>query len=120
MKRTITSFTLLLLITLVVKQSSAQFTEGVLPEQIVSVSPPDVNNTGNDIFDFGGSTYEVSVWDDNTGPNAGLGWKNGSASGYVPFSQPSVTDPDVCLAKDGGNNIYALVAYYAGNGINTY
>jgi hypothetical protein len=96
--------------------SNAQFTDASLVEYNVGLTPILSNNTGNDILDFGGNTYEVSVWDDNNINNAGLSWKVGTWTGFIFFnSSYEVRDPDVSLVKNNAGNVYAVTAYFANN-----
>ncbi len=74
-------------------------------------------NTGNDILDFGGNNYFVSV--SSSINNAGLYWNfnNGSATGYAyfAFGASDIYHADVCLVVDQNNNeIHAIVGWYYG------
>ncbi len=80
-------------------------------------------HVGNDILDFNGDTYAVSVWGDaSTSP--GIAWEvNYSASSYsscTTFAQTTfIFNPDVCLVEDG-TDVYAIVVYWKGSTSNTY
>lgn len=114
------SICVLLILVTTFRDLRAQFTEGVAAETNVSAAPVDAVNTGSDILDFNGSTYEVSVWDDNNQTSSGLFYKVGNFQGRLYFTQTSfVTDPDVCLVNFG-TSVFAIAVYYVSGGADTY
>ncbi len=75
--------------------------------------------TGNDILDYGGDTYEVTVWDDGNTTNPEIGWNvygggGGPYSGRIPLGNTNAYDPDVVLVIDGNGKIEAVVVYFSG------
>ncbi len=91
----------------------AQFKDATVPSYGYGMAPLLTQNTGNDIQDVGGTTYEVMVCDDPNGNNALLGWKVGGSTGFTFIGQGAqILDPDVCLVKNGSGLVYALVVYY--------
>lgn len=110
---------LILILTVVTINSFGQF---IIPTPLyteyqtsVTVSP---YNTGNDILDYNGDNYAVSVSSDLS--NAGLYWNynNGAQTGYAYFAG-GVTDiyhADVCLVVDQVTpfDVHAIVGWYYG------
>jgi hypothetical protein len=90
-----------------------QFKDATIMSYSYGITPVNSVNIGNDIMDFGGLTYEVAVTDDPNGNNCFLGWKVGNITGTVAVGQGfAVEDPDVCILKNTGGGVYALVAYF--------
>src|SRR5688572_1022311 len=93
--------------------SQSQFKDAVIPAYSYGINPVFSENTGNDIMDLAGQTYEVSVSDDPNGNNAMLYWKVGSVIGFAPIgSGISVKDPDVCLVNNASGILYAVAVYF--------
>jgi hypothetical protein len=91
----------------------AQFKEALMPDVTVPLAPVFASNSGNFILDHAGTTYSVTVWDDQAGLNAGLAWQAGTITGYTTIHPGSlVVDPDVCMVTNNAGQLYALVAYY--------
>jgi hypothetical protein len=107
--------TAILLILGIPQSGISQFKDANVVPYSYSLSPIMSENTGNDVLDYGGQTYEVMVCDDPNGNNALFGWRVGSNIGYIPIGPGVVKDPDVCLVKNGSNLIYAIVAFYDSN-----
>jgi hypothetical protein len=87
---------------------------------------PAATATGNDILDVSGDVYAVSVWDDPSSSDPGIGWRHipsGGGSpidGYSKFAQTTdIFDPDVCLVDYSGN-IYAIAVYCKRSSPDTY
>ncbi len=94
----------------------AQFRDASVPSYSAGISPISASNTGNDILDLSGITYEVTVWDDINGNNSGMLWKTGGSTGSFPIGNGSgVVDPDVCFVKNNVGLVFALVAYFDSN-----
>ncbi|MBL0343517.1 MAG: hypothetical protein IPP71_23275 [Bacteroidetes bacterium] len=111
----------IVLIILVTIQSSNALGQFIIPSPSFTEYQTSVTvgayNTGNDILDFGGNNYFVSV--SSSLNNAGLYWNfnNGSATGYAYFASGAsdIYHADVCLVVDQNNNeIHAIVGWYYG------
>jgi hypothetical protein len=89
-----------------------QFADAVTPVYSSGVSPVYANATGNDIQDIAGVTYEVSVSDDQSN-NSFLTWRVGTTIGFIQIGQgTNISNPDVCLVKNGANQVFAMVVYF--------
>ena len=111
---------------LISTKMSAQFDKSNYPNPYVGAAQISPKNTGNDILDFGGNTYRVSVWDDVVYCSPGIAWDVDYSSNnyqdhdylapyYIPYCSTcgcDVKDPDVALVVDDGGNVFAVVAYY--------
>jgi len=100
-------------------QAQAQFAVASYGDVALATAIKTSDNTGNDIMDFNGDLFEVTVSEDLDAPlNSGLAYSvNGIVRQFIPFSYPGVLqsaegylDPDVCLITDG-TYIYALAVY---------
>jgi hypothetical protein len=105
------------------KNGYAQFTAASATENAAGVSATP-RATGNDVQDYGGNTYRVSVWDD-AGTSPGIAWrvKYGAPTynGSLPFSITSnVFDADVSIVTFGSAKVFALATYYVGGATSLY
>jgi hypothetical protein len=102
--------------------ANAQFDDAFVAEIAVGASSITADNTGNDILDYNGDTYEVSVWDDNSNTTCGLSWTfNGGSPNFTTLAySPDAFDPDVCLVNDGNGIVFAIVTYYDLSGSDYY
>lgn len=97
---------------LTVESVKAQFADAVLPQYGYNSIPVLSQTSGNDIHEVGGTSYEVAVFD-NQGNDAIIGWKVGAAIGSTSLGSGNVVlFPDVCLVKNGSNQVFALVTYF--------
>jgi hypothetical protein len=102
----------LLLAIILTSEVRSQFADAVVQAYSSGISPVLSSVTGNDIQDVAGVTYEVSISDDQSS-NSFLHWRVGSSIGFVAISQgAALTQPDVCLVKNGANQVFALVVYH--------
>jgi len=96
--------------------SYGQFKDAVITDIPVGLTPVFANNTGNCIYETGGTTYIVNVSDDNNISNAVFSWKVGTNSGFIIIDPAAaVVDPDVCLVNNNAGVVFAIVAYYDQN-----
>ncbi|HKB44882.1 MAG TPA: hypothetical protein VKC90_10850, partial [Chitinophagaceae bacterium] len=99
-------------------QCSSCFTAAATTDNSYGSSVSNVENTGNDINTFSGTTYKVTVWDkNNSGTYSGkLGWHVGASTGTISLGNGSTItdahDPDVCLVQVS-STVYALTVYHS-------
>ena len=70
-------------------------------------------HTGNDIINYNGDVYAVTVWENTSGTSDDMiGWYVGGSTGQGTLTYSTrVKDPDVCLVEYNGD-VYAIVVYY--------
>lgn len=110
-------FTAIILI-LYVNNVYSQFTSASVTDfghGVANLATYQPRNTGNDILEFNGDIYGVSVWENisNT-PDDLFGWSVNGSMGLTKFTHDLlVLDPDVCLVTYQ-DAVYAIVTYFRG------
>jgi hypothetical protein len=111
--KTITAILLILCVT----NAYAQFTSASITDfghGVANISTYQPRTTGNDVLEFNGDIYCVSVWENTSNTSDNLfGWSVNGSMGTTTFTHDNeVRDPDVCLVNYQ-NAVYAIVAYYS-------